>query len=131
MIFQQLSSCYWPFKFNFNSLNVILFNYKEERGPRYGEILPRQYSPMYVRKVRLRALPGPRCQPPGLPRRPGKLTGKQTACLATGKALPQRGNLERELRSCWRLGQRGSKVDTTTHFYHNFYLQKPSPNLIQ
>jgi hypothetical protein len=39
--------------------------------------------------------------------RPGKLTGKQAACLATGKALPQRGNLERELRSCWGLGQRG------------------------
>jgi hypothetical protein len=53
--------------------------------------------------------------------RSGKLTGKQAACLATGKALPQRGILERELRSCWGLGQRGI---TTTHppilieFYH-------------
>jgi hypothetical protein len=28
--------------------------------------------------------------------RPGKLTG-ELACLATGKALPQQGNLEREL----------------------------------
>jgi hypothetical protein len=32
--------------------------------------------------------------------RSGELTGKLAACLATGKALPQEGNLERELRSC-------------------------------
>jgi hypothetical protein len=47
--------------------------------------------------------------------RPGKLTGKQAACLATGKALPQRGNLERELKSCWGSSQRGSKWEWGVH----------------
>jgi hypothetical protein len=42
--------------------------------------------------------------------RPGKLTGKQAAGLAIGKALPQKENLDRELRSCWDSGQRGTVV---------------------
>jgi hypothetical protein len=34
---------------------------------------------------------------------------QQLACLARGKALPQRGNLKRELRSCWDSREKGSK----------------------
>ncbi len=34
------------------SFKFVEDNFIEERSPRCGEILPRQYSPMYVRKVR-------------------------------------------------------------------------------
>jgi hypothetical protein len=43
--------------------------------------------------------------------RPGNLTDKELACLARGKAIPQRGNLKRELRSYWDLGGKGSKKE--------------------
>jgi hypothetical protein len=52
----------------------------------------------------------------------GYLAARQTdrqqklACLAKGKALPQRGNLKRELRSCWGSGERGSKQELPTLF---------------
>ncbi len=51
--------------------------------------------------------------------RSGELTGELAACLATGKALPQRGNLERKLRSCWGLGQRGILPTILALFYLN------------
>ncbi len=97
MIFQQLSSCYWPFKFHLNSLKTILL---KKRSPRCGEILPRQYSPMYVRKVRLRARPGPRWRPPRQPRRLGKVrwADRQARYLREGIL---RENLEAAGVSSW------------------------------
>ena len=54
MIFQQLSSCYWPFKFYFNSLNVILIQlYKKKEARSMG-------------KSFLANIPPPTCEKSGL-----------------------------------------------------------------
>jgi hypothetical protein len=44
------------------------------------------------------------------------MTGNEIACLAKGKALPQRGNLKREIRRCWDSGERDSKQELPTLF---------------
>ncbi len=95
MIFQQLNSCYWPFKFHLNSLKTILLK-KEARA--MGKSFLANIPPCTCEKSGLElglVQDGGRLGNLGGQARSGELTGKLAACLAM---LPQRGNLERELR---------------------------------
>jgi hypothetical protein len=55
-------------KYYFNLLNVIFIQlYKKKEARAMGKPFLTNIPPTYVQKVRLRALPGPRCRPSGQP----------------------------------------------------------------
>ncbi len=66
--------------------------------------------PAYVRKVRPRAQPGPSCWPSGQPGCQASWPAKR-AGLARRESATWRWNLEKELRSCRGLQEKGSKQE--------------------
>ncbi len=75
-----------------------------------------------------KAQPGPRCRPSGQPGGQANWPAKELACLARGKALPQRGNLKRELRSCWDFRGKGSKKELPSLIFTYYMNLTPSFN---
>ncbi len=91
-------------------------NYIRRKKPELWGNLSSPILPTYMQKVRPRA----RCRPSGQPGGQANWPAKELACLARGKALPQRGNRKRELRSCWDSGEKGSekKLPSLTFTYY-------------
>ena len=108
-IFNSLESCLAPLILTLVRYFLFCMNYIRRKKPELWWKQSSPIFPVYMRKVGPRAQPGPRCRPSGQPGGQANWPAKELACLARGKALPQRGNLKRELRSCWDSGERGSK----------------------
>ncbi len=104
MNIQQLNSLYGPIKFYFISWPVILYElYKKKEARATGKSFLANI-PHLCAKSQAQSSAWPKLPALWATWRPGKLTGNELACLAREKALPQRGNLKKELRSCWDLG---------------------------
>ncbi len=67
--------------------------------------------PFYVRKARPRAQPGQSCRPSGQPGGQASWPAKKSWPGSQKKALPERGNLKRELRSFRGPREKGSKQE--------------------